>query len=552
MSSFNDNNQNMNMNEENNWSFYKVIFNTILMIIVTQIIIASLKNIISKFKKDSKSKFFIEKNYKNCSCKKCQERFQSYLIKEKKKKMNLNFLFQILLTIILCFLLIISIFKFKKNWKNMKKNDPFEILEIPRNASSFEIEQAYKNLSFKYNIDKNPSSQNKYKLIEKAYKSLINEKSGNQNRKKNFFGLIKNFFKNIFKIAVLLIIIILLFIIFPKYFFPWVKNTIEEYGRSNNTIIFFHKLQREVSLKQMPFILGLAKEYENLIIYGNEEKILTKTYFHYKDCMPPHKLDLVSPSNKKAICLLYSYLNRKELETISYKDDLENVLSYSNSFVETLYEISIFTNNKIVYEFFPILYQQIPYISNHFSAFFQLPYFDINKIKILINKNKINKYADDHFSDFLKMDNKSINEILSEEFNVEQIDDINKAIEAIPTYDMDIKVFSRGYDDIMVGDKVNIEITIIRNNLKEGQKVGLTHSLGFTESFDEKVIISIFDGKFLIHNSIQTITERKNIFIINFKAKAPKKMALSCELYSLNYKGINISKDYEFVIKRNY
>ena len=63
MSSFNDNNQNMNMNmnEENNWSFYKVIFNTILMIIVIQIIIASIKNIISKFKKDSKSKFFIEK-----------------------------------------------------------------------------------------------------------------------------------------------------------------------------------------------------------------------------------------------------------------------------------------------------------------------------------------------------------------------------------------------------------------------------------------------------------------------------------------------------------
>ena len=167
-------------------------------------------------------------------------------------------------------------------------------------------------------------------------------------------------------------------------------------------------------LKQIPFIIGIAKEYENLTIYGNEEKILTKAYLHYKDCMRPHKLDSVSPSNKKAICILYSYINRKPLDTTNYKNDLENVLSYSNLIVEFLeqlcYELNGYQHYKIINEFSQNLHQQISYINNPFNAFFQLPYFDNNKIQILKNKNKIKNYSDSHFSDFLKLDKKSINE----------------------------------------------------------------------------------------------------------------------------------------------
>ena len=304
-------------------------------------------------------------------------------------------------------------------------------------------------------------------------------------------------------------------------------------------------------LKQIPFIIGIAKEYENLTIYGNEEKILTKAYLHYKDCMRPHKLDSVSPSNKKVICILYSYINRKPLDTTNYKNDLENVLSYSNLIVEFLeqlcYELNGYQHYKIINEFSQNLHQQISYINNPFNAFFQLPYFDNNKIQILKNKNKIKNYSDSHFSDFLKLDNKSIKDILSEIFNEEQIEDINKAIEAILTYDLNVSLINN-YGDIIVGDTVDIEITIIRNNLEEGQKVGLTHSLGFTEIFDEKVSISTINNN-KIKNSIKTISERENKIIVHFKANIPGKNKLLFELVSLNYKGINISKEFEIFIK---
>ena len=176
-----------------------------------------------------------------------------------------------------------------------------------------------------------------------------------------------------------------------------------------------------------------------------------------------------------------------------------------------------------------------------------MPYFDNNKIQILKNKNKIKNYSDSHFSDFLKLDKKSIKDILSEVFNEEQIEDINKAIEAIPTYDLNVSLINN-YGDIIVGDTVDIEITIIRNNLEEGQKVGLTHSLGFTEIFDEKVSISTINNN-KIKNSIKTISERENKIIVHFKANIPGKNKLLFELVSLNYKGINISKEFEIFIK---
>ena len=144
MPSLNDNFQNMDINQEKNRSIYYSIFNLISIIIVIQIIIFSIKNIIQRLRKESKSKFFTEENYKNCSCKKCQKRFKSFIIREKRNKMNFNFFFQIFLTIILCYLLVLSIFKFKKNWNNMKKFDPFEILEIPKMRIIFKLNKHIK------------------------------------------------------------------------------------------------------------------------------------------------------------------------------------------------------------------------------------------------------------------------------------------------------------------------------------------------------------------------------------------------------------------------
>jgi hypothetical protein len=54
--------------------------------------------------------------------------------------------------------------------------------------------------------------------------------------------------------------------------------------------------------------MGRAYEYLNLPIRYEETEELYKTYKQYIDLMSKHKIAEVHPSNKKAICILYSYL----------------------------------------------------------------------------------------------------------------------------------------------------------------------------------------------------------------------------------------------------
>ena len=75
------------------------------------------------------------------------------------------------------------------------------------------------------------------------------------------------------------------------------------------------------------------------------------------------------------------------------------------------------------------------------------------------------------------MDINNRNDMLSKEFSEEQISDINRAIEGIPIYDLEIEVFTEGFEDILVDDDVSIKIRIVRSNLLAGSEVGISHSL---------------------------------------------------------------------------
>ena len=339
----------------------------------------------------------------------------------------------------------------------------------------------------------------------------------------------------------------------------------------DNMAIFYEFMNENILLRQMPYVLGRAKEFESLSIDSDEVEPLTKAYKHYKDYMSKHKLETVHPSNKKAICIYYAYINREPLKIASYEKELEKLLSLSDLFIQNIYNMCLeFTliqqENKIkklknfgyqtmqtVYEFSQNLHQQISYENNSFNPFFQLPYFNDNKIRLLRRPfGKIFNNKPTCFMDFLKMDTEARNDILKKEFTDEQINDINKVLDFIPTYDLEINVFTEGFDDILVGDLISIKVIIKRSNLQKGQEVGLTHSLGFTEIFNEKVAITLLlDKKIIVANSIETIKDEINEHIFNYNFPEPKTFKLTCDLISLDYKGINVSKDFEIKVCKN-
>ena len=280
MSSFNTN-HNENENQKSHDNSYFTFLAGILLLFVIHFTLIIFKKIFYKVP------FSDEKKYINCHCSKCKERYENLKLKIKSKNINFFFFFNI-------FYFLICLYLFIECCKEVQKNDkvrfdPFEILQISEGAPMPEIKKSYKKLSLKYHPDKNQNdkeAKDKFININKAYRALTNEKA-----KENFkkygnpdgpglleFGFALPFFLFEGKIGTYIITIfgISMIIIFPIIFIRWYKNS-KKYNDDGllieNLPLYYNMLNKDILIYNLPFIIGMSKEFNEMNIDYDEDSI---------------------------------------------------------------------------------------------------------------------------------------------------------------------------------------------------------------------------------------------------------------------------------------
>ncbi|MCQ2816945.1 MAG: DnaJ domain-containing protein, partial [archaeon] len=525
---------------------------------------------------------YIKKEYVNCQCEFCQEKLKKLNQKLKTKNINFSFYLYVIVLLVLLRLTYDSYLDVQRNSGKIKGFNPYEILEIESGADEKTIKKAYKRLALKYHPDKNPNNlqaKAKFILIAKAYDALTNEES-----RKNFEKWGNPDGPGSMKVSVALpsfvlekknhmpiLVLFLIFIVFilPGGFLFWYyrKSKFDDSGMvADNKAIFYFFLNENILLKQMPFVLAQAEEYMNLKYHGDEDKLIYKMYMKNKDLMLKHKVEVIPVEKKKAIALLYSYINGTPMNYAKYEDDLKQVLEPVNIFMASMNEICLeiagidpqlaklmkvkplgYNTMKTIFEFSQNLYQRCNHNQKYYLPFTQLPGFDENKVKnFQRNYRKVFNNKPTCFTDFLEMDKNERDQMLKTEFEEEQVKQINYAIEALPLYDYKMDIFVEDFEDILTEDLVTFKLTITRKNTEEGKILGVNHSCFFPSFFEEKIAIIVLEGKSIIMQEIVDVTSRETIFTFQKSFMDPNLYKYVLEIIPLTYKGMDKKIDLEF------
>lgn len=417
--------------------------------------------------------------------------------------------------------------------------DPFSILEIDHGADSKTIKKAYRSLSLQYHPDKNPGdrvAEAKFMMVSKAYEALTDEtakenweKYGNPDGKQSLevsIGLPSFLLEGTNRNLVLILYLIFMVVVIPYAVYTYYSDS-SKYGEKNvmyDTYAWYHHTLSEHSLlKQLPEVLAGSAEFRERNLPSAEEKQ------SIAKLMTALKSHMVKPKYNHPVCvkgnvLLHAHLLRHEL-TGKDQDDLKYMLRHSTSLIDAMISVckhqdSMSTAMKCI-EFGQYMTQAL-WVKD--SALLQLPHFTAEEVKHCEKgKTKITSVQQYKESEVKKG---------LTDLSDAQKKDVMDYLEIFPDVTVESKIYVDDDEDDKVyeGDLVTIEVTITRNNLKDGEKVGLVHSPHFPFPKKEAwwvILGQVKEGKII---SIDKIGNPSKKVVHKIKFLAPPKGAYNFDL----------------------
>jgi len=433
--------------------------------------------------------------------------------------------------------------------------DPFQILGIDETADKKTIKKAYRNKSLKFHPDKNPNNpaaQATFTMVAKAYEALTDEtarenweKFGNPDGKQSLavsIGLPSMLLDAENRNFVLVAYLIVMVVLIPYGVWHYYSKS-SKYGEKDvmySSYSWYHQTLGENTLiKSLPEIIAGSGEYRkgNMPKNQDEKEEIGKIMSLVRSNMQKPKFN--HPVLVKGNVLLHAHLLRKTDElSAEAMEDLKYMLQTSGSLVDAMISVCQHQENLATalncIEFGQMITQAC-WVRD--SNLLQLPYLTSGEIKHIEKaKTKANNIA--AYRALADEQKKGMADFTEEQKN----DILNCLNDVIPDVTVESKVFVDDDEDDKVyeGDLCTIQVTITRNNLKDGEKVGLVHAPRFPFPKHEAwwVCLGTQQGKII---NLEKVSSTNNIVVHKIKFLAPRVGAYEFDLHvkSNSYIGID-------------
>mmetsp|Transcript_7145 Transcript_7145/g.15476 ORF Transcript_7145/g.15476 Transcript_7145/m.15476 type:complete len:666 (-) Transcript_7145:84-2081(-) len=387
--------------------------------------------------------------------------------------------------------------------KEIRKFDPFVILDVSPLASQPDIKKAYRKLSLIWHPDKNPDdplAQSRFIQITKAYNALTDEvarrnyeKYGNPDgpqTTKVGIGLPRFLLEKENHLMILGAFFFLLLFIVPMTFICYYQRT-KNYAENGVMIETMQLLVSFVNegtrVKNCPELLAVSAESRAMPRRPSDNtdmKPVAQAVVEHK------KHQFQDPIVLRNQFLIWAHMQRlHHLMTPELLEDCNQLLKHSLKITQAMVEIACmreyFFTAKSMIEFRRCLVQALDVKA---SELLQIPHFNDDVLKHCAR----GKNAASSLAGYLAKDPDQRKGLSEMEAN--QIADIEAFCTHVSDVEMKAVCAVEDEPEIVVGDVATVTCQLLRRNLKENEAAGPVHAPFFPEAKFEEWWLFLVEG----------------------------------------------------------